>query len=70
MAIPAVQLADGAIDFLASLRLITDGVGRKPALSALMPTRIAVRVIVFNTLWNDRLQAVFRIRLATGYPSD
>jgi hypothetical protein len=33
-------------------------------LSTLLPTRKAVRVIVFKTLWNDRLQAVFRVRLA------
>jgi hypothetical protein len=39
-------------------------------LSALVPTRFAVRVIVFNTLLNDRLQAVFRIRLAICYPSN
>jgi len=30
---------------------------------------MAVLVIVFNTLWNDRLQAVFRVRLAICYPS-
>jgi len=30
----------------------------------LLPTRIALRVIVFTKLWNDRLQAVLRIRLA------
>jgi len=27
-------------------------------------TRIAVRLIVLNTLWNDRLQAVFSVRRA------
>jgi hypothetical protein len=36
----------------------------------LVPTRIAVRVIVFNTLRNDRLQAELRIRLAIAYPSN
>lgn len=41
-----------------------NGAARKLSLSAWVTTRIAVRVIVFNTLWNERLQAAFRIRLA------
>jgi hypothetical protein len=54
---------------LAGIRLLARGTARKLSLIALVPTRIAARVIVFNTLWNDRLQSVFRIRLAIPYPS-
>jgi len=65
MAIPVVQLADGASAFLAA-----NGAARKLSLIALVPTRIAVRVIVFMTLWNDRLQAALRVRLAIRCPFD
>jgi hypothetical protein len=70
MAIPLVQLADGAIAFLPVTRLRTRGAARTLFFSALVPTCIAVRVIVFNTLCNDRLQALLRIRLAIIYPSN
>jgi hypothetical protein len=64
MANPVVQLNERAIFFLAGMRVATNGAARMPSLSTLLPTRTAVRVIVFKTLWNDRLQAVFRVRLA------
>jgi hypothetical protein len=70
MANPVVQLADGALTFLAVTRLPASGAARKLSLSAVVPTRMAVRVIVFNTRWNDRLQTAFRIRLTIGYPSN
>lgn len=66
---PVVQLAYAAFAFLPFARLRAGGAARKPFLSALVPARLAVRVIVFNTLRNDRLQAVVRIRLAIAYPS-
>jgi hypothetical protein len=59
MAMPLIQLADGAMAFLAGLRLTASGAARKLALIALVPACIAVRVIVLNTFWNDRLKAVF-----------
>jgi hypothetical protein len=43
---------------------LMSGAARRLSLTARVPTRIADRVIVFNTLWNDRLHAVFRVRLA------
>jgi hypothetical protein len=61
-------LADGAIAFFPVTRLAAPGAARKPSLSALVPARIAVRLIFFNTLWNVRLQAIVRIRLAIAYP--
>ena len=64
MAIPEVQLGDGAICFGARLRFPGSGAARKLALIALAPTRIAVFVMLFNTLWSDRLHAVLRVRLA------
>lgn len=69
MATLVIQLADGAFSFLAGVRLLASAAARKLSLIALVPTRIAVRVIVFNTLWNDRLQTDFRIRLAIRYSS-
>jgi hypothetical protein len=57
-------LADGAILFLAGFRIAANEAAHTRSLIALVPTRIAVRVIVFNTLWNDRLHAVLRMRLA------
>ena len=68
MAIPVVQLADWGMAFLAVFRFPASGAARKLSLIALVPTRIADRAIVFNTLWIDRLHAVFRVRLAICYP--
>jgi hypothetical protein len=46
----------------------TSGAARRLSLSALVPTHMAVRVMVVSTLLTDPINADFRIRLAISRP--
>lgn len=64
MAIPVVQLAEGATFFLAAVRLVLVGVARSESLIAFAPARTAVRVIAFSVRSKERVQSILVVRLA------
>lgn len=53
-------------DPIAATRWPANGAARKPSLDAWVPTRIAVRIIVFNTLWNGHSRPPFVSALSIG----
>src|SRR5450759_2907276 len=67
MATPVLQWARDADVGFAEVRLRALGAGRSVCVLAFEPARIAVRVIAVSVRWNERLQRVFRVRLAMTF---
>ena len=67
MATPVLHWAGDAGVGFAEVRLRALGADRSLCVIAFEPARIAVRVIAVSVRWNERLQRVFRVRLAMAF---